>query len=79
MEEFINDRFRQLPPGEEKDWFGRFLSNVPSDVLEDARRLTGEFREDLSASEMEELIKQSAPPGVMALDLNFLHPKGGLE
>lgn len=73
MERFINTIIEKLPPGSERSWFDRFLSDEPSDYLENARRLTGAFREDLSVAQMKRLIKQPAD-NIPALDLDFPPP-----
>lgn len=72
MESFINTVFDELPEGDERDWFSRFLSDVPSDSQEGARRLTGAF-EDLSATEMKRLVEQPAGD-LPSLDLDFPPP-----
>jgi len=73
MERFINIVVNKLPEGDERDWFSRFLSKSPSEILEGACRLTDAFRQDLSATEMKRLVKQ--PTGdIPSLALDFPPP-----
>lgn len=76
MELFINSIFKELPDGDDKDWFGRFLSKKRSERWQGAYRLTGAFRDDLSAADMKELIKRPAPQNIPSLNLDFPLPQG---
>lgn len=73
MEEFINTIIKDLPAGPEQHWFSKFLGPVESDSLGDSRRLTKNFRERLSVSEMERLDAQQLD-AVPQFALNYAHP-----